>query len=45
MSAIELFTLLTSSGVCAGGIGLLKWGLTTERRLIALEMKTGINKG
>ena len=39
---LELISLLTSSGVLAGGLGILKWGWNTERRLIVLEMKTGI---
>jgi hypothetical protein len=42
MSAVELILLLNSSGVLAGGLGLLKWGLRTERRLIILEVKNGI---
>jgi hypothetical protein len=44
MSALELFQLVTSSGVLAGGLGLLKWGLTTEKRLLKLELKLGIEK-
>lgn len=44
MSALELIQVVTSSGVLAGGLGLLKWGLATERRLIKLEMKMGIEK-
>lgn len=44
MTALELIQLVTSSGVLAGGLGLLKWGLATERRLLKLELKTGIIK-
>lgn len=42
MSMIEGFQFLTSSGVFAGGVGILKWAFKTERRLMALEVKTGI---
>lgn len=42
MTALELIQLVTSSGVLAGGIGLLKWGLATERRLTKIEVKMGI---
>lgn len=45
MSALELFQLLTSSGVFAGGLGVLKWAFSTERRLLVLELKTGIKEG
>ncbi len=31
-----------ASGVLAGGVGMLKWGMATERRLTKLEIKTGI---
>lgn len=44
MSALELIQLVTSSGVLAGGLGLLKWGLTVERRLLKVELKTGVEK-
>jgi hypothetical protein len=40
MSALELFQLATSSGVLAGGFGLLKWAFATERRLAVLEART-----
>jgi hypothetical protein len=42
MSATELISLLTSSGVCAGGFGILKWALSMERRVMRLEVKAGI---
>ncbi|WP_259772352.1 hypothetical protein [Pseudoduganella armeniaca] len=41
MSALELIQLVTSSGILAGGLGLLKWGLGVERRLVRIEVKTG----
>jgi hypothetical protein len=44
MSALELIQLVTSSGILAGGLGLLKWGLATERRLLKVEMKVGIER-
>lgn len=42
MSALEFIQVVTSTGVLAGGLGLLKWGLAVERRLIKVEMKTGV---
>lgn len=42
MSALELIQLVTSSGVLMGGLGLLKWGLAVERRLLRIELKTGV---
>jgi hypothetical protein len=42
MSALEAMQLVTSSGILAGGLGLLKWGLTVERRLLKIEVKTKI---
>lgn len=42
MSALEVLQLVTSSGVLAGGLGLLKWGLTVEKRLLKIEIKTGV---
>ena len=44
MTALELIQLVTSSGVLAGGLGLLKWGLATERRLLKVELKLGIER-
>lgn len=43
MTAIEAIQLVTSSGVLAGGLGLLKWGLAVERRLYRIEVKTGVS--
>lgn len=45
MSAVELVSLLTSSGVLAGGVGVLKWALTIERRVMLLEVKAGVKAG
>jgi hypothetical protein len=42
MSALEVLQLVTSSGVLAGGLGLLKWGLTVEKRLLKVEIRTGV---
>lgn len=42
ISLIEAISLLTSSGVFAGGLGVLKWAFRTERRLMMLEVKNGI---
>lgn len=43
MTAIEAIQLVTSSGILAGGLGLLKWGLAVERRMIKMEVKIGIS--
>jgi len=42
MTMLEGVQLLTSSGVLAGGLGVLKWALKTERRLMVLEVRQGI---
>jgi hypothetical protein len=39
MTAPEAFQLVTSSGVLAGSLKLLKWELTVERRLMKIEVK------
>ncbi len=39
MNALEIFQFATSSGVLAGGLGILKWGFTLERRMTRLELK------
>lgn len=44
MTALEAFQLMTSSGVLAGGFGVLKWALSIERRVMKLEIKTGIRE-
>jgi len=39
LSALEAIQLLLSSGVLAGGVGVFKWALGTERRLMRIEVK------
>lgn len=39
MSAVELITLLISSGVASGGIGVLRWAYTIEKRLAEVEAR------
>lgn len=45
MSAIELIQLVTSSGVLAGGLGIVKWALTIERRLMKVELQAIVREG
>lgn len=42
MSVLEAIQMANSLGVFAGGLGLLKWGLAVERRLLKVELKTGV---
>jgi hypothetical protein len=42
VSALELIQIVTSSGVLAGGLGILKWALAVERRVMKMEIKMGI---
>jgi hypothetical protein len=42
MSAVELVTFLTSTGVFSGGLAFAGWVLRTERRLLKLEVKAKI---
>lgn len=42
MSAMELVTLMTSSGVFSGGLAALTWVVRTELRLKTLEIKAKI---
>ncbi|WP_157042297.1 hypothetical protein [Herbaspirillum seropedicae] len=44
MSAIELIQLVTSSGVLAGGLGIVKWALTIERRLMKVELHANVKE-
>ena len=44
MTAIELVGLITSSGVLAGGLGILRWSLIVERRLMHLELLAEVEK-
>jgi hypothetical protein len=32
-----------ASGVLAGGVGMMKWGMEMERRMIVVEMRTGVD--
>jgi hypothetical protein len=41
---LQVAALVTSSGVLAGGLGIFKWGLTVERRLLTIEVKMGIKQ-
>lgn len=41
---VQVFGMVSSTGVLAGGLGLLKWGLATERRLMTLEVRMGIKR-
>ena len=45
MTVFEAVSVLTSSGVLAGGLGLLKLGLQLERRMFVLEIKNGVKEG
>lgn len=38
MSAIEAITLLISSGVASGGLAVLKWAITIEKRMNRIEV-------
>ena len=42
MTAVELVTFLTSTGVFSGGLAAAGWVLRTERRLLKLEVKAKI---
>ena len=42
MSAIELIQLATSTGVLAGGLGIVKWAFGIERRLMKIEVINSI---
>lgn len=42
MTALEAIQLAASTGVLAGGLGLFKWGLAVERRLLKIEVRTGV---
>lgn len=44
MSAIELIQLATSTGVLAGGLGIVKWAFSIERRIMKIEVITNMGK-
>ena len=39
MTAIELFQVLSGSGILSGGLAAAGWVWRTERRLLRLEVK------
>lgn len=41
-TALEVVQLVMSSGILAGGLGVLRWALTVERRLMKIELRTGV---
>lgn len=32
-----------ASGVLAGGVGMFKWGMSVEKRLLLVEVRTGVS--
>lgn len=42
MSVVDVITLLMSSGVFSGGVGLARWAFRLEYRVMVLENKTGV---
>ena len=45
LSFIEGLQLLSSLGVLSGGVGVLRWGLTMERRVGKLEIYQEVQNG
>jgi hypothetical protein len=45
MSFVEGIQLMVSTGILSGGVGVLKWAMGIERRVIALELKTQEKEG
>ena len=45
MTVLEAVQLLAASGLFAGGIGILKWGVTVEKRFAVIEAKLRIHYG
>lgn len=43
-SFLEVLQLVTSSGILAGGLGVLKWGISMERRVMRCEVTLGIDQ-
>lgn len=39
MSFLEGVQLMVSTGILSGGVGVLKWAMSMERRVTALELK------
>lgn len=44
MTLVEAIQAAQALGLFSGGLGLLKWGLTVERRLLNIEVRTGVAK-
>ncbi len=42
MTAVELFQVLSGSGILSGGVAAAAWVFRTERRLLRLEVKAKI---
>lgn len=42
MSALELIQFMMGSGILTGGVSAAVWVLRTERRLMRIEAKLGI---
>ena len=41
---IQVVQAVGSLGLFSGVIGLIKWGWMVERRLLKIEMKTGVHE-
>ena len=41
-NVVALVGAITSTGVLAGGVGILGWALKVERRLMKMEVITGV---
>lgn len=44
MTLVEAIQLANGLGLGSLGLGLLKWGWTVERRLLKMEVKTGVEE-
>lgn len=44
MTFLEFVQLMTASGVLSGGLGILKWALSVERRLMRIEVHAGLEE-
>lgn len=42
LSAFEAVQMLISLGIFSGGIGIAGWALSVERRLMKIEVRTGV---
>lgn len=41
ISLIDAIQLASSAGILSGGLGVLRWAFTVERRLMTLEVRQG----